>query len=40
MAPSEDINDARTTYSRFIGVLKWTVPALAALTLLVIILIA
>ncbi len=40
---AESANDMKahaSTYDRFIGLLKWTVPLLAVITLLVVILIA
>ncbi|MEN7536988.1 hypothetical protein [Aurantiacibacter flavus] len=40
MAQQQDMNDARDTYSGFISTLKWTVPLVAALVALVVILIA
>jgi hypothetical protein len=38
--PANDIVAARRTYSGFIGLLKWTVPVLAVLTLIIILLIS
>lgn len=35
-----DMDEARSTYDSFMGSLKWIVPALAIVTLLVIMLIA
>ena len=40
MAPSDDIKDARATYSGFIGTLKWVVPVVAVVVLIVVLLIA
>jgi hypothetical protein len=40
MANPHDIKDAEKTYGGFIAALKWSVPLVAVLTLLVIILIA
>ena len=40
MARSDDIKDARATYSGFIGALKWTVPLVAVIALIVVLLIA
>lgn len=40
MESANDMKAAEQTYSGFIGLIKWTVPFLAALTLLIIILIS
>ena len=40
MANPHDLKAAEKTYGSFVGVLKWSVPLLAVLTLLVVILIA
>lgn len=40
MVSANDMKSAEKTYNRFIAALKWTVPLLAAITLLVVILIA
>ncbi len=40
MASPHDITKATNTYERFIGSLKWIVPLLAIVTLVIIILIA
>ena len=40
MATGNDIKAHKGTYGSFIGLLKWTVPILAVLTLLIVILIA
>ncbi|WP_137678878.1 aa3-type cytochrome c oxidase subunit IV [Aurantiacibacter suaedae] len=40
MAQQQDMNDARETYAGFIGTLKWTVPLIAVLVALVVILIS
>lgn len=40
MASPHDINNATKTYDRFIASLKWIVPLLAIITLVVVILIA
>ena len=38
--PANDMNAARGTYGSFIGMLKWSVPLIAAIVVLVVILIA
>lgn len=40
MANSQDIEPNEKTYGSFIGMLKWVLPLLAALTLLVVLIIA
>lgn len=40
MASANDMKAHEKTYGSFIGLLKWTVPALAVLTLLIIIVIS
>jgi|TARA_R110002072_G_scaffold65824_3_gene162450 hypothetical protein len=40
MASPHDITKATKTYDRFIGSLKWIVPLLAVVTLVIVILIA
>ena len=40
MASGNDMKAHQGTYGSFIGLLKWTVPILAVLTLLIVILIA
>ncbi len=40
MANPHDMNAAQGTYSSFIGMLKWSVPLLAVITLVVVILIS
>ena len=40
MASPHDINKATKTYDSFIGSLKWVVPLIAIITLVVVILIA
>ena len=40
MAHEQDLSDARETYAGFIGTLKWSVPLVAALVALVVILIS
>ena len=40
MAESKDITAARGTYDSFIGTLKWTLPLIAGVTALVVILIS
>ena len=40
MAQQQDMNDARETYAGFVAILKWTVPLIAALVALVVILIS
>jgi len=40
MGSANDIQAAERTYNRFIGALKWTVPLIAAITALVVLLIA
>jgi Bacterial aa3 type cytochrome c oxidase subunit IV len=40
MADHHDITAAKGTYDSFIGTLKWSVPALAALAALVVVLIS
>ncbi|MBC2668685.1 aa3-type cytochrome c oxidase subunit IV [Novosphingobium piscinae] len=40
MASGNDIKAARETYEAFIGVVKWTTPALIALTAFVVYLLA
>ena len=40
MADHQDMNAARGTYDGFIGALKWTLPLIAAIALLVVILIS
>ena len=40
MAESQDMKAARGTYDSFIGALKWIVPLVAAIALLVIFLIS
>lgn len=37
---TRDIKDARSTYERFMSVVKWTVPVIAIITLFVVMLIA
>lgn len=37
---SNDMKSANATYDSFIGTLKWTVPLLAVITLIVVVLIA
>jgi hypothetical protein len=40
MAPTHDTTKAQKTYTSFIGTLKWVVPAIAVLVLIVILLIS
>lgn len=40
MTPTEHTNALRKTYVSFIGALKWAVPLIAVITLLVVLLIA
>lgn len=40
MASANDMNAAKKTYGSFIGILKWSVPLLAVITMLIVILIA
>ncbi len=40
MASSNDLKSAEKTYGSFIGALKWSVPLIALITLIVVILIA
>ena len=40
MEPANDMKAAARTYDSFIGTLKWSVPALAVITMLVVFLIA
>ncbi len=40
MASPHDITKATNTYERFIGSLKWIVPLLAIVTLVIVVLIA
>ena len=40
MAQQQDMNDARETYAGFIAMLKWSVPAIAVLVAIVVILIS
>jgi len=40
MGNSHDMKSAQGTYSSFIGMLKWTVPLIAIITLVVVLLIA
>jgi len=40
MVSSNDMNKAVKTYASFIGTLKWAVPAVAVLVLIVVLLIA
>ncbi|MFA6218448.1 MAG: aa3-type cytochrome c oxidase subunit IV [Erythrobacter sp.] len=40
MGSANDMKAHSSTYSSFIGMLKWVVPALALLTLLIIVLIS
>ena len=40
MATNKNMEKARGTYGRFIGTLKWTVPLIAVIALIVVILIA
>lgn len=40
MAPTDQMKKAEQTYSNFTGTLKWVVPLIAAVVLLVILLIA
>ena len=37
---SQDLESAERTYDSFIGMLKWAVPALALITLVIVVLIA
>jgi len=37
---SQDLESAERTYGSFIGMLKWAVPALALITLVIVVLIA
>jgi len=37
---SQDLESAQRTYDSFIGMLKWAVPAIAVITLIIIMLIA
>ena len=37
---TQDMDSARSTYSKFMATLKWSVPAIALLTLFVVLLIA
>jgi len=37
---THDMDDARSTYDRFMATLKWTVPAIAIITLFVVAMIA
>lgn len=39
-SPHNDIKLATKTYDRFIGILKWVVPLVAIVTLVIVILIA
>ncbi len=40
MEPANNINAANKTYDKFIGSLKWTVPLIAIITFIVVILIS
>lgn len=40
MEPANDINAARKTYGQFIGMVKWSIPLIAVLVFIVILLIA
>lgn len=40
MASANDMKSAEKTYGRFIGMVKWSVPVIAAIVLVVILLIA
>jgi len=40
MTPSDNIKDSQATYSSFIGTLKWAVPLIAVIALLVVLLIS
>lgn len=40
MASSKDIKSAEKTYGSFIGMLKWSVPLIALIALIVVVLIA
>lgn len=40
MAQPQDMKAAEATYSSFIGALKWTVPLIAVLTAIVVVLIS
>ena len=40
MAQQQDLNDARETYAGFIGTLKWTVPLLAVIVAIVVIIVS
>lgn len=40
MESANDMKAHASTYGRFVGLLKWTVPAIAVLTLLIVLLIS
>jgi hypothetical protein len=40
MSDPQNMNAARGTYESFIGTLKWTLPLIAAITVLVVVLIS
>jgi hypothetical protein len=40
MADPQDLTAAKSTYDSFIGTLKWSVPALAAIAALVVVVIS
>jgi len=40
MGSANDMKSAEKTYNRFTGALKWTVPLIAAIVLLIVILIS
>ena len=40
MEPANDLKSARKTYGQFIGMVKWSVPIIAVLVFIVVLLIA
>lgn len=40
MASSNDLKSAEKTYGSFIGILKWSVPLISVITLVIVVMIA